>query len=506
MPEHTQLRVLRLAGADAAELTRVLRAAASEGCPGLRLLEKDGEYAVCITARAESALSAAAICDTWEKRLRQGLGDAVFMVGEKSLAETVVSACAAGQKLFVAADAATGGCLEERLKKAEDARAVYDFGALSYAHPKKAARIETPRWAEKKYPGQPLQAAVGLALAALRVSGADYGLAVSPAGGGQPAAALLCTPKLVWAVPLPEGPNQRAVAATALLDLVRRKAGSLPLPAGGAAFAPGKPAPQLRAPAPPQPAPASPKPAPVAPAPAPTPDAAGMAQSMAQNIAENIAAQDTALLGAQPAKEPPASGETVLSGPDEPPPAGQTAGQAPSPAGGGRMADAAHSLFDEPDEPEGGEPEAPGAGRILLCALVVALVAGACVFFGWFGQNSLAFLGVQAPAFRSYGTADFDTAAQNYLLAAREQNAGAAAYLALSGQPGALIFEETAAQPAHPGAVLAADGALQGGLARFAGQPTLGRAHSNTLLYCPAAALEGLGGLDEEAVDRKSVV
>lgn len=503
MPEHTQLRVLRLAGADAAEVTRVLRAAAAEGCPGLRLLEKDGEYAVCITARAESALSAAAICDTWEKRLRPGLGQAVFTVGEKSLANTVVSACAAGQKLFVAADGFTAGCLEPRLKGAEDAHAVYDFGALSYAHPKKAGRIEVPRWAEKKYPGQPLQASVGLALAALRVSGADYGLAVSPAGGGQPAAALLCTPKLVWAVPLPEGPSQPGTAATALLDLVRRKAGSLSLPAGGAAFAPGKPAPQLKAPAQPQQPAASPKPAsaaapqPAAPPAAPTQDAAGMAQS----ISESIAAQKTALLGGQPAQEPPASGETVLAGPAETqngPADDQSKEQASSQE---RMADAAHSLFAQPEEPAGRESEAPGAGRILLCALAVALVAGACALFGWLGQNSLALLGAQPPAWRSYGTADFDTAAQNYLLAAREQNAGAAAYLALSGQPGALIYEETAdTAPAHPGAVLAADDSLQGGFARFAGQPTLGKAHSNTLLYCPAAALEGLGGLDEEAV------
>lgn len=474
MPEHTQLRLLRLAGADPAELTKVLRAAAAEGCPGLRLLEKDGEYAVCIQARAESALSAAAICDTWEKRLRDGLGDAVFTVGEKSLAETVVSACAAGQKLFVAADAATGGCLEERLKKAEDARAVYDFGALSYAHPKKADRLAPPRWAEKKYPGQPLQAAVGLALAALRVSGADYGLAVSPAGGGQPAAALLCTPKWVWAVPLPEAENQLAAAATALLDLVRRAAGGLPMPAGGAQFAPGKPAPQLALLAQPGPA-ARPRPS------APARDTAGMAAG----IAAGIAAQNTALLGRQPGEAEPPSGETVLAGPSSQE----------------RMANAAHSLFEEEKEDAGGEPEAPGPGRVLLCALAVALVAGACALYVWFGQNSLALLGAQPPAWRGYGTADFDTAAQNYLLAAQQKEAGAAAYLALSGQPGALVYEETAGlEPAHPGAVLAAGGGFLNGPARFAGQPTLGQAHSNTLLYCPSSALEGLGGLDEEAV------
>ena len=58
MPEHTQLRLLRLAGADPAELTKVLRAAAAEGCPGLRLLAPDWARAQKPAGMAEELFAA----------------------------------------------------------------------------------------------------------------------------------------------------------------------------------------------------------------------------------------------------------------------------------------------------------------------------------------------------------------------------------------------------------------------------------------------------------------
>lgn len=551
MPEHTQLRLLRLAGIDPDQLTRTLRAAASEGCPGLRLLEKDGEYAVCIQAKAESALSAAAICDSWEKRLRSGLGDAVFTVGEAGLPEAVVASCAAGQKLLVAADAATGALLEERLAKAEDARAVYDFGTQSYAHPKKADRLAKPGRLAKKYPGQPLQAGVDRALAALRISGADYALTLCPAGGDQPAAALLCTPKQVWAMPLAEGPRQQPAAATALLDMVRRRAAGLPIGAFGKVFAVGHPAPPLAAPPVPASAPAagaSGTASPAAPASAPAssigpaasgvpvnapapgtaaqgaasaPARAAQVESMAAGIAAGIASQNTAFLGEAPAAPAPVSGQVDLdlTGPGpaagtSPAAPGATAPAAPDAPENAplssqeRMANAAHSLFTEEDDPADATPTAPGAGRILLCAILVAVVAALAALAVWLGQNGTALLGSRLPAYRSYGTADFDAAAQSYLREAQEMDAEAAAYLALPGQPGTLVYQQTAgARGAYPGAVLAAEAPEaanaaepQNGLACFAGEPLLGQAHSNTILYCPPEAIAQLGALDEEAV------
>ena len=53
MAEESKQRVhiLRLFGMEQAALVRILREAAAQGCPGLRLLEQGGEQAVCVRAR-----------------------------------------------------------------------------------------------------------------------------------------------------------------------------------------------------------------------------------------------------------------------------------------------------------------------------------------------------------------------------------------------------------------------------------------------------------------------
>ena len=60
MEQRSSRLVLRLFGPRRDQVTQVLRAAADQGCPGLNLLMKNGEYAVCVTARANTAEEAAA--------------------------------------------------------------------------------------------------------------------------------------------------------------------------------------------------------------------------------------------------------------------------------------------------------------------------------------------------------------------------------------------------------------------------------------------------------------
>ena len=65
MEQNSCSLVLRLFGPQLDQVTQVLRTAAGQGCPGLNLLMKNGEYAVCVTARADSAQGAAALCRRW---------------------------------------------------------------------------------------------------------------------------------------------------------------------------------------------------------------------------------------------------------------------------------------------------------------------------------------------------------------------------------------------------------------------------------------------------------
>ena len=81
---NTELRILRVFGPTAAEVSAVLRQARADGCPGLRLLERDGEFAVCVQVSAPNRAMAEQYCEKWVQRLRAKFGDDVFATGETS--------------------------------------------------------------------------------------------------------------------------------------------------------------------------------------------------------------------------------------------------------------------------------------------------------------------------------------------------------------------------------------------------------------------------------------
>ncbi len=84
---NTELRILRVFGPTAAEVSAVLRQARADGCPGLRLLERDGEFAVCVQVSAPNRAMAARYCENWVQRLRAPLGDDVLATGATRLAQ-----------------------------------------------------------------------------------------------------------------------------------------------------------------------------------------------------------------------------------------------------------------------------------------------------------------------------------------------------------------------------------------------------------------------------------
>ena len=99
----TQLRILRVFGLTSAEVTAILRAAQDDGCPGLRLLERDGEFAVCVQASAPTQAMADEHCDKWAQKLRARFGDAFYGMGEISLAQAALDALVKKRRLIVAA-------------------------------------------------------------------------------------------------------------------------------------------------------------------------------------------------------------------------------------------------------------------------------------------------------------------------------------------------------------------------------------------------------------------
>ena len=142
---NTQLKILRVFGPTGAEVSSVLRGIRDDGCPGLRLLERDGEFAICVQVSAPNRAMAEQYCDKWAARLRAKFGDDVFAEGETSLAQATLDALLEKRKLLVAVDEPTGRLLGSLLQPLPHSEAVFDFGTESYADPQKSRRI-TVRW------------------------------------------------------------------------------------------------------------------------------------------------------------------------------------------------------------------------------------------------------------------------------------------------------------------------------------------------------------------------
>ena len=150
----SQMSILRVFGLPEAEISAVVRAAEAEGCPGLRLLERDGEFAVCLQVSAPTQAMADEYCEKWTQKLRARLGDAVYGTGEASLARATLDALLKKRRLLVAADETTGRLLGALLQPLEHSEAAYDFGTHTWADAAMARKLVTPAGDPAKVPGR----------------------------------------------------------------------------------------------------------------------------------------------------------------------------------------------------------------------------------------------------------------------------------------------------------------------------------------------------------------
>ena len=241
---NTELRILRVFGPTAAEVSAVLRQARADGCPGLRLLARDGEFAVCVQVSAPNRAMAEQYCEKWVQRLRGKFGDDVFATGETSLAQATLDTLLEKRKLLVAADETTGRLVGALLQPLPHSEAVFDFGTESYADPKKQKQIVVPPQLLKKFPGDVVQAAAGRALAAMQAAGADFAAVYMPATVGQCPFVLICDNHGAAACALPPDLND-ATIGNQILDLLRRRVLGLRLTDSCIIFRPGRERPLL---------------------------------------------------------------------------------------------------------------------------------------------------------------------------------------------------------------------------------------------------------------------
>lgn len=532
----TQLKILRVYGLPSDEVSAVLRAARDEGCPGLRLLERDGEFAVCVQVSAPTQSMAAEHCDKWIQRLRAKFGDAVYGVGEISLAQAALNALLQKRRLLVSADETTGRLLGAPLRPLPHAEAVFDFGNETWADPDKARQIAgQPGWL-RKFPGDEVQAAAARAQNALQLGGGDYAAVYMPAAIDCPPFVLVCDRRSAWACALRPDQSDAAIA-NAMLDLVRRRALGLRAGERTLLFRPGheradlpdaggkgnttrfslrrarpKTAPEAFEPmldfdqkkqpaASAAPAPENPAPAPEEPALTGTfemPAARRPVKDKEEPLGIRTAGPQAAARSRRQRQSQPTRPEPQPSVLDEEVPdftsvldpaviaAAQAADAADEAAGRSHGADdfrrAADQLFGDRDA-----PAAPPRSHSLEVVerserrrrRTVVLILALLVLLLLAGAGGVWWffrndLGAR-PSPKNYGTQLFDETAASYLSAAAEKQPGVIGYLAFPGQEGQFVYPE--------GSVATGEDAAP--LTVFAGPNYLpGGAPSNTVLRC----------------------
>lgn len=128
--------VLRLFGAEEQQVQQAAAALAQNGQATAQCRSHGAETLVALRGKSEENLRKAA------HSLRSTFAADLYGEGECDLARAAVQALEQHHKLLVCSDAAAGALLETRLENVPGAESVFDFGAMSYADSKTAARIE----------------------------------------------------------------------------------------------------------------------------------------------------------------------------------------------------------------------------------------------------------------------------------------------------------------------------------------------------------------------------
>ena len=238
-------KTLRVLGGESSIAAKVGELFDAEN-PTVAIYCKTGESEIRVTARAQTAEKAEALCDASIETVRERLGDAAYDVDVPGLEYTVVRALR-GKGLHAAtAESCTGGMIAEKLTNVPGSSEVFGYGFVTYAEAAKQAMLGVDAGLIERYSVVSGPVAVAMARGALKASGAE--LAVGVTGIAGPGGALPGKPvgtvylagadarngkSYLLRLPL-SGYGERNVvrirAALWALDVLRRMALDLPVP------------------------------------------------------------------------------------------------------------------------------------------------------------------------------------------------------------------------------------------------------------------------------------
>lgn len=154
--------------------------------PSLATYAKPCEVRLRATAKADSAQAAEALLAPVVKQVREALGDYVYGVDVKDLAQVCMEELLKRNLTMATAESCTGGLVARRITALPGASRVYRGGVVSYWTEIKAAVLGVPQETLDTYGAVSEQTARAMAEGARKITGAEVAVSVTGVAGPDP--------------------------------------------------------------------------------------------------------------------------------------------------------------------------------------------------------------------------------------------------------------------------------------------------------------------------------
>ena len=176
-------RMLRFWGVSESALAEEMADLLEQANPTVAPYAGAGEVKLRITARAEHQADAEALLLPVEREIRRRTGQSCFGVDEQSLAEVVLQQLRLRGQTVAVAESCTGGGLGAALAAVPGASDVFLGGVIAYANGVKQGLLGVPAELLLAHGAVSDPVAQSMAEGARRVTGADWGLAITGVAG-----------------------------------------------------------------------------------------------------------------------------------------------------------------------------------------------------------------------------------------------------------------------------------------------------------------------------------
>jgi nicotinamide-nucleotide amidase len=182
------VKKLRCFGAGESTIAEMLGKMMQRGRnPLINCTASSGIITLHIIATAEDQDKAEQMAEKDEKLLQSTLGELIYGVGEKSLAQVVGEELTRQGKTIAVAESCTGGLLAKLLTDNPGSSKYFTFGWITYSNEAKTSELDVPAGLIQEYGAVSEQVARAMAIGARKKAGTDYAISITgiagPTGG-----------------------------------------------------------------------------------------------------------------------------------------------------------------------------------------------------------------------------------------------------------------------------------------------------------------------------------